>query len=274
MPPEKLRVRILLYDNTVGGECQGTLPKGVNYESSSSNHGLADAYNRALELAEQEGFHWLLTLDQDTALPETFLENLCNAIVRVEASPEISAVVPQILEKGRMLSPNYFLLSAVPRFFHLGFVGIPTQATFAFNSASTLRVSDLREIGGYSPLFWLDYCDAYIFNRLNRNGKKVFIAGNIQVEHEFSMLDVKKRVTLERYRNIVQAGCAFWDMELGTLAGLYHTASLVYRLYKHWKRGDDPAIRRITLKMLKKRLLQSRKRRIEDWKRAQESMYV
>jgi glycosyltransferase involved in cell wall biosynthesis len=274
MPQGKLRLRILLYDNTPQGKAPDALPEAVDYEASPSNRGLPDAYNRGLEIAEKEGFHWLLTLDQDTALPIDFLANLCEVILSVEASSEIAAVVPQLLEKGRILSPEHFLLNAFPRFLPRGFVGISRHPTFAFNSGSTLRVSALHEIGGYSPLFWLDYCDAYIYSRLNRKGKKIFVAGNIQVEHEFSMLDANQRVTLERYRNIVQAGCAFWDMEMGTLAGFRHTTSLIYRLCKHSRRGDDPAVRRVTREMLVKRIFQSKEHRIGQWKTEMERRFA
>ncbi|HEX3892286.1 MAG TPA: glycosyltransferase [Terracidiphilus sp.] len=263
---EKLRIKVLLYDNSPSAWEQGLLPEGVSYERTSENRGLADAYNRALEMAEGENCRWLLTLDQDTTLPEDFLVKLVETIDQVQKSPSVAAVVPQIVDQGRMLSPNYLVLDAIPRFFPKGFIGISARKTFAFNSASTLRISALREVGGYSPLFWLDYCDAYIYSRLNAAGKTIYVAGDIEVEHEFSMFDFKTRVSLERYKNIVNAGCAFWDTEQGNLAGLYHTASLVYRLYKHWKRGDDPELGRVTRDMLKKRLTHSKRHRIEQWK--------
>jgi len=265
VPQEKLPVRILLYDNTPGCSNPGPLPPDVDYEPSSGNTGLSTAYNRALEIAEAGGFSWILTLDQDTYLPEDFLVNLSGILAGVHPKPEIAAVLPQIAEKGRMLSPNYFHFDVLPRFYPAGYTGIAPRRTYAFNSAATLRVSALREVDGYHPLFWLDNSDASIFHRLNRSGKKVFVAGNIQVDHEFSMFDIRNRVSIERYRNILDAGCAFWDLELGTMAGLYHTASLVYRMYKHWKRGDDPAIRKETLACLKRRLFHSRTWRLRRW---------
>ena len=189
-------------------------------------------------------------------------------MARVRSSSEIAAIVPRIAERGRILSPEYFLFDAFPRYFPRGFEGIAKRTTYAFNSASTLRVSALREIGGYDPLFWLDYSDAHVYSRLNKSGKKIYVAGTIQVEHEFSMSDKKKRMTAERYRNIVDAGCAFWDMELGIIAGVWHTARLLLRLLKHLNRGDDPSIRRITWAMLVSRITQSRRQRIARWRAA------
>lgn len=261
----QLRLKIFFYDNTPGGQDPGILPEGAQYEAAPANRGLANAYNRAIEIAEQGEFSWLLTLDQDTTLPIEFLADLSEAIRNCAADPKVGAVVPQIVGEGRMLSPNYFRFDVLPRFYPVGYIGIAPRSTYAFNSAAALRVSALREIDGYHPLFWLDNSDASIFHRLSKHGKKVFVAGNIQVDHEFSMFDIRNRVSIERYRNILDAGCAFWDLELGTLAGLYHTASLVYRMYKHWKRGDDPAIRKETLACLKRRLFHSRTWRLRHW---------
>jgi hypothetical protein len=267
LPESELRLKILLYDNTAGGQTPGDLPEGVVYEASPENRGLADAYNHALKIAAAEGFEWLLTLDQDTTLPINFLTKLREVAARVTSDSTVAAIVPQISGEGRMLSPNYFFMSVLPRFFEKGFTGVSPHDIYAFNSASTLRVSALQEAGGYNLMFWLDNSDAYMYRQLHLHGKRVFVMGEVQVEHEFSMFDIKNRVSLPRYKNIVLAGCAFWDLELGMAAGLYHTASLVYRLYKHWRRGDDPEIRQVTLDMLKKRIFQSRKRRIEEWKR-------
>lgn len=263
---DTLRLKILLYDNTPGGQDVSYLNSETLYEVAPRNMGLATAYNRALEIACEEGFDWLLTLDQDTALPSYFLERLGESIRHLESIEEVGAIVPQISDEGRMLSPNYLLIDTIPRFFAKGFVGLSHRETYAFNSASTLRVTALCEVGGYNPWFWLDNSDAYMYRQLHLHGKQVYIAGNIQVDHEFSMFDIKRRVSIARYENIVEAGCAFWDLELGYLAGMYHTASLVYRMYNHWRRKDDPAITYVTKRMLANRLLMSKKRRIELWK--------
>lgn len=216
----EMYVKVLLYDNTPGGCDPGALPEGVQYEAAKQNAGLAAAYNRALEIAEAEGFDWLLTLDQDTSLPEHFVSRLSEIADRISLNNSIAAIVPQITENGRALSPYWFRLGFIPRYFPIGFAGVPKQASSAFNSASTVRVSALRMIGGYNPRFWLDYSDFYLYRQLYRYGKRIYIAGDIQVEHQFSILDMNHRVTLARYKNILDAGCAFWDLELGWLAGL------------------------------------------------------
>lgn len=262
-----MRLKILIYDNTPGAQAAGALPDGVEHVAAQKNAGLAEAYNYALERAGREGFHWLLTLDQDTALPRDFLVKVVRYVARLQGDPSIAAIVPQITGDGRMLSPNYFQFGARPKWFEKGFIGVPLRATYAFNSASTVRVTALRQMGGYEKRFWLDDSDTYMYHQLHRYGKRVFVAGDIQVGHEFSMLDMNSRLTPVRYRNILLAESAFWDLEMSWLAGVERTGRLVGRIWKHRMRGDSLALKKLTREFAVRRVLQSRRRRIMNWRR-------
>jgi GT2 family glycosyltransferase len=269
LPAASGKVEVLLYNNTPGPSQvdPSSLPAHVRYESSGKNLGLAAAYNRALELAEGGGSQWLLTLDQDTVLPVEFLERLFVHIERLGRAESIAAVLPHVVAQGTKLSPTRYVLGAVRRPYPGDFNGIAGPHTFAFNSGATLRIAALREIGGYDPRFWLDYSDFSLFRHLEKRGKRFFIGGDIEVEHGFSMFDRVPKITPERYSNIVSAGSAFWDMEMNTLAGLDHTARLAFRYFKHLGRRGNPAFRKTTLNMLKKRLFHSKAYRIREWER-------
>jgi GT2 family glycosyltransferase len=263
---KRTSIKILLYDNTPDAVQPDDLPDQVLYVAAKQNAGLAAAYNRALGIANTEGLDWLLTLDQDTSLPSDFLMAIEAVASSIGSDQNAAAIVPQVFDKGRMLSPNWWQWNAFPKYFPLGFTGVSKRCASAFNSASTLRVSAIRAIGGYDPRFWLDYSDAYLYRKIYRHGMYIYIAGNIRVEHQFSVLDMNKGVSISRYENILSAGCAFCDLECGWLAGLDYTVRLIYRtFYKHRKLSHHSAFRQASLQMLKKRLLHSRKRRIEEW---------
>jgi GT2 family glycosyltransferase len=264
----KLKIEVLLYDNTVGKSDPGTLPANVRYERATHNAGLAAAYNRALEIAEAEKCTWLLTMDQDTGLPEHYFDRLGEYIFRVSSDSTIAAIVPQILDGGRLISPGWWLWDSIPRLLSIRFSGVTRRYCSAFNSASALRVSALLAIGGYNPRFWLDCSDMYIYRMFYKNGMHLYVAGDLQVTHELSIMDMNERVSLARYRNILSAGCAFWDLELGWLAAADFNLRLLYRIfYKHWRNGHIPAFRQASIDMLRKRVLHSRNRRIEEWMR-------
>jgi glycosyltransferase involved in cell wall biosynthesis len=263
-------VRVLLWDNSpMAGAGEG-LPEGVAYFADVSNSGLATAYNRALEWAELHGAEWLLTLDQDTAVTAEFFEKMAAAAVESSRYSGIGAVVPQIAAGGKQLSPNWFQLGAIPRWYRSGYTGVPAEPVFAFNSGAMLRVDALKQVGGYDLRFWLDDSDAMIFSKLHEHGKRVYIAGDIQVEHEFSMKDMQGRMSAVRYRNALLAETAFWDLRMNRMAGWERALRLMVRMVKHWMRGDSAELRQITWQALIRRLITSRRRRIEEWMRATE----
>ena len=263
-------VRVLLWDNSPMAGAGEALPEGVAYFADDSNSGLATAYNRALEWAQLHGAEWLLTLDQDTAVPAEFFEKMAAAAMESSRYSGIGAVVPQIAAGGKQLSPNWFQLGAIPRWYRSGYAGVPAEPVFAFNSGAMLRVDALKQVGGYDLRFWLDDSDAMIFSKLHEHGKRVYIAGDIQVEHEFSMKDMQGRMSAVRYRNALLAETAFWDLRMNRMAGWERALRLMVRMVKHWMRGDSAELRQITWQALMRRLFTSRRRRIEEWMRATE----
>lgn len=273
--PADSSVEILLYDNTPGGGAVPNLPTGVRYRSAGENLGLPAAFNLAIDLAEEASCNWLITLDQDTALPQDFLVRMAEHARQVEDDHSIAAIVPQINGDGRMLSPNYFWGGFWPRWFERGYAGISNEPTFAFNSASVLRVRALRTLGGYSPWFWLDNCDSALYFQLNRHNKRVFIAGDVRVQHQFSMLRKEERMSVERYRNVLLTESAFWDLAMGRAAGLERTYRLLGRWCKQFFRGRNSAsFRRETGKALWRRIIESRKSRIGEWQDAARTQNV
>lgn len=263
-------VRVLLWDNSPGTGGGENMPDGVAYFGDESNSGLATAYNRGLEWAELHGAEWLLTLDQDTAVPADFFEKMAAAATASTRYAGVGAIVPQIAAEGKQLSPNWFEFGAIPRWYRTGYVGVPAEPVFAFNSGAMLRINALKQVGGYDPRFWLDDSDAMIFSKLHEHGKRVYVAGDIQVEHEFSMKDMQRRMSAARYENALFAETAFWDLRMNRMAGWERTLRLMVRMVKHWMRGDSAELRRITWRALMRRLFTSRRKRIREWMEATE----
>ncbi len=268
LPPLDAEVRIMLWDNSPGPQRDHALPDSVSYTRDPDNSGLANAYNRALEAAIHQQSEWLITLDQDTAVPLDYFVKMASAANLCTQFAGVGAVVPQIEADGRMLSPNHFLFGASPRWYRSGYTGVPYEVAFAFNSGAMLSVSVLQQVGGYDPWFWLDDSDAQIFSRLQQHGKRVYIAGDIQVQHEFSMKNMSQRMSPGRYRNALLAESAFWDTRMNRLAGCERTLRLLFRLIKHRMRNDSSELQHITWNALDRRLFTSRKKRIEQWKEA------
>jgi GT2 family glycosyltransferase len=263
---KELDLEILIWDNTPGGQDPGELPNDVLYVSAPDNPGLAVAYNHALKLAGAEDYEWLLTLDQDSILPEHFLERIAGLVGELGPQERVGAIVPQVIADGRNISPFRFLWGAWPSWFQRGHVGISKRAAYAANSGATLRVSALRAIHGYDPMFPLDLSDTSVFHRLHESGKRVFIAGDLSLLHDFALLNKRGRMSLERYDASLLDDCAFWDIHMGTLARVERILRFAVRACKESLRPGDALFRQRTLLELKRRVMRSRKSRIMEWK--------
>jgi GT2 family glycosyltransferase len=264
LPDKESQIQVLLYDNTPGACAPSQLPKDVHYEAAGQNVGLAAAYSRALELARSQNYAWLLTLDQDTTLPVDYLPRMRRLAVELQSDDRVAAIVPRLLDGSRLLSPMSVQVWGT-RFFPKSFCGIPSGETRALNSASLFRVSALEEMGDFDPRFWLDYVDFNIYRRLHLRRRKVYIASEIEAQHELSVMH-RADLKIERFQNVLQAESAFFDLYEGPLRRFFLNVRLLGRLWRQRKRGDSPAIRQLTWRMLKARLSRSRLQRLQEWK--------
>jgi len=264
----QLAIKIFLFDNTPGGQDIGALPAYMQYKADVKNGGVANAYNCALEIAREEGFDWLITLDQDTSLPDDFLCKLYHAVAIVGLLNTVAAIVPWVSDDGYVISPftimKYWIRTKP---FPSSFIGIPLKKVYALNSASTVRVSALTAIGGYDLDYYLDYSDIEMYHRLQDNNFSVFIAGNIHVNHESSITDLKNRSNPIRYEGRLRAEEAFYDEYLGRIERIVLLVKMFYRpVYRIWRMGGDLPFFRISLLCLCRRLFSSRKHRMETRK--------
>ncbi|MEJ0107144.1 MAG: glycosyltransferase [Bacteroidota bacterium] len=63
------------FDSNIGDDLK-FLDKSIQYISNKKNEGIGYALNKAASIALQAGYSWLLTMDQDSFLMMTNLENI------------------------------------------------------------------------------------------------------------------------------------------------------------------------------------------------------
>lgn len=263
---DDVRLKILIYENESDRTYITEKAENIEVYSSSNNGGLAAAYNYALEKATMEGFEWLLTLDQDSTLPEPFLPQLVSILGQISGQEEIAGVVPQVVSREHFISPHLLKQGRSIRL-PAGFVGVAEGEVSAINSGMTWRTSVLKGIGGFNVLFWLDYLDHWLFREIQLSGKRIYVAGDIQVEHELSLLNRGTQLSADRLENILAAECAFCDLYQDWRGGLAKTAGLSVRLGKLFIRGDTH-LTRVTWHCLKSRLFVRRNTRVTQWRNA------
>jgi GT2 family glycosyltransferase len=257
---------VLVYDNSAEpGAAAETMPLRFRYQAAAMNRGLLGAYEAALDRVRAEGYDWLLTLDQDTALPEDFFSAIEPGLRAAEENPRIGVIVPHLAEGERLLSPAYVGLCRT-RPMPASFAGVPAREPRAFNSAALLRVEALDAIGGFDPCFWLDHLDSWLHHQLYVHGWRMYVLDSVHLEHHFSLLNYRDRVSLAHLRNFLAAESAYFDIYCSPLAGAAHTLQLAGRLVKQALRRETREVRRATWRALWQRLTVAKSRRVAAWR--------
>jgi GT2 family glycosyltransferase len=264
--PEELRFQVLFCENEAGAGSAPQLPGWVEYLPRTENAGLAWAYNAGLARAQAFGAEWLLTLDQDTDLPIDFLRQIFARAAALYERKDIAAIVPELMSAGGEVYSPFLSRPGYESALPAGFKGVARGDVRAFNSGALVRVAWLKRNGGYDPLFWLDFLDHALFRAIGRSGARVWIAGDIRVEHRLSVTEDRSSMSEARFQNFLEAEAASLDLYGTRTEGLLHTLRLIVRVVNQRRRKDPEGFTKQTRKLLSQRLRLSRQTRITQWR--------
>jgi GT2 family glycosyltransferase len=245
-PPSGFLNRILLFDNSPDKQCCSLAPCW-DYYWPGSNLGLAGAYNFALAEARRVKCDWLLLLDQDTTLHPEFLSNLHAGLNAIQDHENVVACVPEVWMGNTPISPWIRKWSRNVSFRRKG-TFIPRRIG-AVNSGTCVRTSFVDGLGGFDQRFWLDFLDHWLFAAIERSGNSISIADQ-RIEHDLSVRDYNNGVSLERYRNILNAESLFTREYLETFGRLAFLGRLPFRALRQFACVRDKRIAFATISLL------------------------
>ncbi|MBN2068151.1 MAG: hypothetical protein JW739_00775 [Opitutales bacterium] len=218
---------VLFYDNSPDS-FEGNLPEGFLYVHNPRNPGISDAYNYGYDLCLSMDKKWLLLLDQDTNLDESFFDNLDTEVSFIGGNASYAAILPFVYSvESRLISPCY-----VGR---MGRAKVVNSRVFdsrkrvlSVNSGLLVSVDFLRDINGFSPDYRLDMLDYWFFSMIYKKGKKVLFSKS-NIVHELSVLS-DDYMSISRYDGLLIAEKRYFKSE-GLLILYYFR--LVFRCLKH-----------------------------------------
>ena len=199
-----------------------------HFYRDTTNPGLAHWYNLALENAAKSGIRWILLLDQDTEVTAEYITEAIAQSEAIEENIEIVAMFPKLMQNGIVCSPLTPPTYRHPRPFDKNFTGVATSRLHVFNSGSILRVSALKNAGGFPEDFPLDYLDHATFAALQSSGGKLFVLRST-LEHELSSSDVGRTdaAAIARHRSTLLAERKFYKLNGSLLDRFYRRIRLV-----------------------------------------------
>ena len=204
--------KILIFDNSVSSTIPEGLDKRFVYYHSKTNVGLAKAYNYALSQSVDDT-EWLVTMDQDTLITADYLTEL---VKYHDISSDIVLLAPLVKDQNQQISP-VFGDSLRPLHKDLPKKNQSySQMVMVINSGATIRVSFMREIGGYNLDFPLDYLDHWLCWKVFKEQKKIFIL-NVTLQHELSVLNYADQMNISRYKSIMHAEAIYYSSYAGDL---------------------------------------------------------
>ena len=145
---------------------------------NKANLGIAKALNQIFEFARESGFEWVLTLDQDTIIPDIIL---CEAEKLIKLDDHIGVVCPRIHD---VISGETW-----PK------ANDSTKLIYVNRCITSGSVNSVRaweKIGGFDEYLFIDEVDHDFCYRLNKNGFKICLANNLVIDHKLGETQVRK----------------------------------------------------------------------------------
>ena len=141
---------------------------------NEQNNGIAKALNQMCELAEKEGYEWILTLDQDSLIPKDLLKIFQNYL----SEEKIGIICPAVYYEGWEKKAKS---------------GPPTEYVSAcMTSASLTKIQAWKEVGGFREEYFIDYVDNEFCMKLRLHQYKVLRVNGCQMYHQLGDSGIKK----------------------------------------------------------------------------------
>lgn len=139
------------------------------------NAGIARSLNAGLRAAQDRAAVWLLTIDQDTTLPDAYVASLLAGAQHAQLDGvRVGVIAPEIVddEGGPVGYPTTK-------------VGNVVMTAEVFQTGALWSVEALTEIGGFDEALGIDAVDAAACLALRRHGCAVVLEPEVHLQHRW-----------------------------------------------------------------------------------------
>ncbi len=149
-------------------------PEKTTYIFNNGNLGVAAALNIAINKALEDGYSYLLTMDQDSYFEEGSLEILINSLADSDSAGIVSP-----FHKNRFFTNPPKLKG-------------PEEVSDVMTSGNIINLSVIEKIGKFREDYFIDYVDIEFCLRLRKNGYKIIRVNNSLLVHNEADVSKKK----------------------------------------------------------------------------------
>ena len=151
------------------------LPKKVEYIFNGENLGMAKALNIGVEKAINDGYNWLLTLDQDTTLNKKIFEEVSKVIEEKDTS-DIAIITPWHKTKLDKEKEN-------------NTIDYPLDV---MTSGNFVNLDIVKKIGNFKEELFIDGIDIEFCLRIKKYGYKIMRLNYVEIEHNLGNIEYHK----------------------------------------------------------------------------------
>ena len=222
-------------NNTAGIKVDLALDERVTIISNAENKGVAAALNRMCNAAIEDGFDWIMTLDQDS-LPEN---DIVEKYLPFTENEEVALITPKFDDDNE---PDMIFSEKDE----------PTTFIERCNtSASLVRLSVFKEVGGFDEKMFIDCVDFDYCTTLIENGYKILRVNSAVLHHRLGEAsEVKFFIPIGRLFGIKKLQKSFFTYNHSPLRTYYYARNIRYYAYKHRNTIDLKTEKRVYLKWL------------------------
>ena len=213
-----------------------SMMENVNYLHDGQNEGMAKRLNQACKLAIEDGFEWLLTMDQDSFFSQENISAYTTCLEKLSNKEQIAMTGVEYLAKKDK-----------------GAVCKVKETTSLITSGSIVNLKLFEQIGGFDEALFIDQVDFEYCYRSISKGFKIIQYENIFLEHALGESSVHK--SLKTFKSTSRS--------LHSPVRLYYMSRNYFYIkskYKQDFRAEVEAIKKDLYNRIKNNLLYNKNR--------------
>ena len=144
----------------------------VVYMTEEKNKGISYALNKIMRRAKMDGFNWVMTMDQDSIIPDGMIEGFEECIA---LHPDVGIICPQVIDKRRIYSVAQKSEEAV-------------YVDFCITSASCTSIEAWEKCGEFDEWLFIDLVDNEFCKRIRASGYKILRLNKWVLDQEFGKI--------------------------------------------------------------------------------------
>lgn len=158
--------RIYIVDNSDSDNfallnASGLSGEKIKYHPNLTNTGIASALNIGCQSAIEDGFEWVMTMDQDSTFPDQEITKFINEFeAKVKSDETIAIVAPRSSE----LQPRGFVEKVI-------------------TSGNIVNLQAYKKVGGFDNELFIDEVDHDFCFKLMQANYKIFLISNVNMAH-------------------------------------------------------------------------------------------